>query len=430
MARLRLFASLLVFSAAAAAQTGVIQGTLEDATGAALANAKVTAIDEGKKLIARETKSGPDGTFRLLDLLRGNYTVRAEAAGFKTLERTGLTLDPNQVMALGQLRLEIGQLTEQVTVESQMPLVETSTADRGFVISSKQVVELALNGRDFQSLLRTLPGVVSNDASDFRLAFNNTDSFNTNGLRGSMNNVFLDGSINTDVGANDGQYTQVSLDAVGEFKVETSNFAAEYGRNPGVLISISTKSGTSKFHGTAYEFLRNDDLDARSYFTNLQGATTPKLRFNQFGGNVGGWVYIPKVSTPKNKKLFFFVNYEGTRASRPNGGTFVDTFNPDLLNGDFRRSFRFNADGSPVLIKNSTFPVGTVFMPGTVTRDNANNIIGGTPFPNNTVPQSLWAKNTPAFLKVNQRDQPAARHTDSGIAGRGANSVSGYLQLR
>ncbi len=316
------------------------------------------------------------------------------------MERTGLTLDPNQVMALGQLRLEIGQLTDQVTVESQMPLVETSTADRGFVISSKQVVELALNGRDFQSLMRTLPGVVSNDSSDFRLAFNNTDAFNTNGLRGSMNNVFLDGSINTDVGANDGQYTQISLDAVGEFKVETSNFAAEYGRNPGVLISISTKSGTSRFHGTAYEFLRNDDLDARSYFTNLQGAPTPKLRFNQFGGNVGGWVYIPKVSTPQNKKLFFFVNYEGTRASRPNGGTFVDTFSPDLLNGDFQKSFRFNADGSPVLIKNSTFPVGTVFMPGTVVRDSANNILGGTPFPNNTVPQSLWAKNTPGFLKV------------------------------
>ena len=103
-----------------------------------------------------------------------------------------------------------------------------------------------------------MPGVVSNSGSDFRLAFNNTDQFNVNGLRGSMNNVYLDGSINTDVGANDGQYTQVSLDAVGEFKVQTSTFNAEYGRNPGVLININTKSGGTKFHGTLYEFLRND----------------------------------------------------------------------------------------------------------------------------------------------------------------------------
>src|SRR6202008_238265 len=96
------------------------------------------------------------------------------------------------------------------------PQVETTTSNKSFEISSLQVTETSLNGRDWQSLLRTLPGVVSNDTSDFRLAFNNTDSFNVNGLRGSMNNVYLDGSINTDVGANDGQYTQISLDAVGE----------------------------------------------------------------------------------------------------------------------------------------------------------------------------------------------------------------------
>ncbi len=145
-------------------------------------------------------------------------------------------------------------------------MVETSTAQKSFVISSKEVTEIPLNGRDFQSLMRTLPGVVSNDTSDFRLAFNNTNSFNVNGQRGSSNNVFLDGAINTDVGANDGQYTQISLDAVGEFKLQTSAFNAEYGRNPGVMISINTKSGGSSFHGTAYEFLRNDAFDARRPF--------------------------------------------------------------------------------------------------------------------------------------------------------------------
>jgi hypothetical protein len=262
------------------------------------------------------------------------------------------------------------------------------------VVSGRQVVEQSLNGRDFQSLIRTLPGVVSNDTSDFRLAFNNTDAFNVNGLRGSMNNVFLDGSINTDVGANDGQYTQVSLDSVGEFKVQTNNFAAEFGRNPGVLISISTKSGSSAYHGTAYEFLRNDAFDANQFFRNLQGQPKAKLRFNQFGGNLGGWIPLPKVSTKLDKRLFFFLNYEGTRASRPNGGSFVDTVHPDLLNGDFSKSLR------PDKIQGSDFNVGTVFQPGTAVRDQSGHIIGGTPFPGNVVPKSLWARNTPAFLKV------------------------------
>jgi hypothetical protein len=178
--------------------------------------------------------------------------------------------------------------------------------------------------------MRTLPGVVSNDTSDFRLAFNNTDSFNVNGMRGSANNFYLDGSINTDVGANDGQYTQLSMDAVGEFKEQTAVFNAEYGRNPGILLSAAMKSGTRQFHGTAYEFLRNNAFDARKPFDTT--GTVAKLRFNQFGGNIGGPIYLPKISTRQDPRFFFFFNYEGTRASRPNNSTpYVDTLAPELL---------------------------------------------------------------------------------------------------
>jgi hypothetical protein len=194
-----------------------------------------------------------------------------------------------------------------VTVEATSSLVESATAQKSFTITSKQVLETALNGRDFQLLIRTAPGVTSNDASDFRLAFNNTDAFHVNSLRGSQNNVFLDDSINTDVGANDGQYTQLSLDAVGEFKVQTSTFNAEYGRIAGVLIAANTKSGTQNFHGTLYEFNRNDAYDANNFFNNLQGVGKSKLRFNQFGGNLGGPLLLPKISPPSNKKLFFLI---------------------------------------------------------------------------------------------------------------------------
>src|SRR5687767_4464822 len=299
------FVLLFVLAAATSfAQTGTIQGILTDPQGAVIANAKVTATDEAKNIVVRETTSGSDGAFYLRNLLPGLYTVRSEVTGFKALDRTGLRLDQNQIMDLGAVGLQVGQTSESVTIEAEVPLVETATANKSFVITSRQVTELSLNGRDFQSLIRTLPGVVSNDRSDFRLAFNNTDAFNINGLRGSNNNVFLDGTINTDVGANDGQFTQISLDAVGEFKVQTSTFNAEYGRNPGVLIAINTKSGTKDFHGTLYHFLRNNYFDARLPF-DTTGTTAP-LRFNQFGGNIGGPIFLPKVSPRNNRRMFFF----------------------------------------------------------------------------------------------------------------------------
>src|SRR5262249_5855222 len=175
-------------------QSGIIQGTLVDPQSAAVSSAKISAYDEGKALVVRQTETGGDGSFQLQALPPGTYSIKAEASGFKLLERKGLVLDPNQIMNLGSLALEIGAAAETVTVAADAPLVETSTSQRGFVLTSRQVTELSLNGRDFQSLMRTLPGVVSNDASDFRLAFNNTDSFNVNGMRGSANNFYLDGS--------------------------------------------------------------------------------------------------------------------------------------------------------------------------------------------------------------------------------------------
>src|SRR5260370_5270786 len=246
MSRFHSVSLVAEFACAAFAQTGAIQGVITDGAGASVPKAKVTALDQDKQVVAREAVTSSLGAFYLTPLLPGRYTIRVEATGFKAFESKDLTLDQNQVMNLGVISLQLGQLTDSISVEAQIPLVETSTSQKSFVISSKEVTEVPLNGRDFQSLMRTLPGVVSNDSSDFRLAFNNTNSFNVNGQRGSSNNVFLDGAINTDVGANDGQYTQISLDAMGEFKLHTSAFSAEYGRNPGVIISLNTKTRGSQ----------------------------------------------------------------------------------------------------------------------------------------------------------------------------------------
>jgi hypothetical protein len=381
------------------AQTGTIQGTLVDPSGAAIRNAKISATDQRKSVLVREVSTIDDGGFQLGNIQPGLYTLKFTAPGFKSLTRTDVQLDTNQILNFGTVALEVGATTESITVEAEVPLVETSTANKSFTITGKQVTDLSLNGRDFQSLMRTLPGVVSNDRTDFRLAFNNTDAFNVNGLRGSANNVFLDGAINTDVGANDGQYTQVSLDAVGEFRVQTSTFNAEFGRNPGIMISVNTKSGGKNYHGTFYEFLRNNALDARQPFD--RSGTTQKLRFNQFGANIGGPLVIPKFSTYKDPKLFFFFNYEKTLATRPSGGTFVDLPHPDLLNGDLSRLYRagniLTAQGV-----DTGFRIGQVFQPGSVVREAGGRIIGGQPYPGNIVPRTQWARNAPAFLKVLQ----------------------------
>ncbi len=378
-------------------QTSTIQGVLVDPSGAAIKGAKITATDQQKNVVIREVTTGDDGIFRVLNIQPGLYDLKYQASGFKTKTSTGLTLDQNQNMNLGNVTMDVGATTDSVTVETDVPLVETTTSNKSFTLSNKQVTDLSLNGRDFQSLMRTLPGVVSNDRTDFRLAFNNTDAFNVNGLRGSNNNVFLDGAINTDVGANDGQYTQISLDAVGEFKVQTSTFNAEFGRNPGIMISVNTKSGGKNFHGTAYEFLRNNALDARQPFDRT--GTTAKLRFNQFGGNIGGPLALPKVSSMKEPKLFFFFNYEKTLATRPSGGSFVDLPHPDLLNGDLSRLYRTGNILTSAGV-DTGYRIGQVFQPGTLVREAGGRIIGGTPYPGNIIPRSQWSQNAAAFLKV------------------------------
>jgi len=397
---------MALFSLPLCAQnSGSIQGTVTDQQGAVLPGVTVQALDQEQGIVIRQTTTDANGLFNLHPLQPGTYTVRLRAKGMKELSQLDLHLDSRQVMGLGELRLMVGAVNETVTVESASPLVETATSDHSAVIDSRQVQEISMNGRDFQSLVRTLPGVVANDPSDFRLAFNNTDSFHVNGMRGSDNNVYLDGAINTDVGANDGQFTQLSMDAVGEFKLQSSNFAAEYGRNPGVLLTVNTKSGGQQFHGTLYEFNREDGFDANYFFNKFNPDGTPQipptskseLRFNQYGFNIGGPIPLGKLSPWNNKKMFFFFNFEGTRALRPNGGTSytmpnraflgigtpggVADFSSLLLNSPNFSSWSCPSHPAPV-------PQGTVFMPGTIQYDANTNVICGTPFPGNIIDPS------------------------------------------
>ena len=399
-----------------AQNSGSIQGTVVDPQDAVVTAARVEAVDQDQGVVIRETTTDSNGLFNLQPLQPGSYTIRVRAKGMRELTLPGIHLDSRQAIGLGELRLRIGATTEIMTVETTVPLVETATADRSAVIDSREVQEISLNGRDFQSLVRTLPGVVANDPSDFRLAFNNTDSFHVNGMRGSDNNVYLDGAINTDVGANDGQYTQLSMDAVGEFKLQTSNFAAEYGRNPGVLLAINTKSGGKRFHGTLYGFHREDGFDANYFFNKFnpdgtpQTPPTPKseLRFNQYGFNLGGPIPLGRFSPWKNPKMFFFFNFEGTKALRPNGGTTYSLPNPAFLgigtpngNADFSALLTgtpFNSVNATTCPAHPTLDQGTIFLPGSITYDSNNNVTCGTPFPGNIIPKSMFSKQYQGWI--------------------------------
>ena len=392
------------------AQQGSITGTIVDSAGAVISGASVQVVDQATGNVTRVATSNGAGLFRALDLPPATYEIKVSAKGMKALDRPGIVLDQQQDLGVGNLALTIGEASETVTVSAEEPLVETESSQNSDVVAPRQVLEQPLNGRDFESLLTTLPGVVTNNSSQFRLVFNQTNDFFVNGMRGTANNFFLDGVINTDVGANDGEYTDLSIDAVGEFKTLTGNFNAEYGRSPGVMILINTKSGGEHFHGTAYEFDRNTAFDANDWFSNHQGSPRAVLHFNQFGANIGGYIPIPKISPRSNKKAFFFFNYEGTRASRPNGGTYYTMPNPALLGigtpggeADMTSLYRTGNEqtfsgtsvGTPIhdtsgnLVQN-----GSVFVPGTIRYNTFGEVQTGTVYPGNIIPASALAANS------------------------------------
>ena len=415
------------------AQTGSITGTVVDPTGAVVSGAKIQVVNEATGGVAREAISDNTGTFRVLNLTATTYTIRVTAPGMELLSRSGIVLDQDQDMGLGQLKLTIGQSSQTVTVTTETPTNDIASSNNAAVIDERQVLEQPLNGRDFESLLTTTPGVLTNNSSQFRLVFNETDDFYVNGMRGTDNNFFLDGVINTDIGANDGEYTDLSLDAVGEFKTLTGNYNAEYGRSPGVMILVNTKSGGQAFHGTAYEFNRNTDYDANDWFSNHDGLARAILRFNQFGANTGGYIPIPKISPRSNKKAFFFFNYEGTRASRPNGGTYYTMPQPSMLGLDSSGNPGQNADLSPmyrpgnICDYNGTsvctpvvFPTGgapgtgylqngQVFQPGTVTYDKEGEVNGGTPIPGNIIPAGQIASSNSQYAAMIKDFTPGYR---------------------
>jgi hypothetical protein len=307
--------------------TGRVVGTVTDRSSAVIPGAHVVVTNAATH-VSRETVTDSSGFYQVLALPIGNYTVSVDHKGFNPVTTNSSKLEINQSLRI-DIKLEVGTKTETVTVESTANTVETINPTMGSTVSDRSVQDLPLNGRNVLDLALLQPGVLPADNPNNTSAFSANTAFSISGGRNDSNTFILDGGANNDL-LDNGVVYNPNPDAVQEFKVLTSNFTAEYGRNGGGIVTVVTKSGTNAFHGSAYEYNRNDAYNANDFFSNLNNQPRAVLKRNQFGGTLGGPI-------AKNK-LFFFGSYEGQRqnALQPSGQVTVLT--PQEAAGDFSAS--------------------------------------------------------------------------------------------
>jgi len=356
-----------------ATELGTILGQVTDPTSSAVANANVRVINTGTGVV-REVTSDSQGNFAARSLVPGTYSVEVAAPSFQKQVQSNITLNVGGTATL-DFRLTVGQVSEQVQVTAEAALIQTDTSNVGTVIENAQVVELPLNGRNFNNLTRLTPGAVrgtSNGAETIQ-----GETFAVAGDRSDNTYYSLDGMYNN------GTFFKTaaihpSVDAIQEFKIQT-NTNAQYGAAAGANVNVMIKSGTNQLHGTLYEFLRNDKLDARPYFAQQK---TP-YRQNQFGFTVGGPVLIPKIYSGKNRTFWFF-NYEGNRIRQGNS-SFQTIPTPAMIAGDLSKTLTGAA--APQIYN----PLTARVVNGVAVRD---------PFPGNIIPSNLIKPYSTAYAKL------------------------------
>src|ERR1700726_3177852 len=304
--------------AASAQDTGSITGTVKDPSGAAVANANVvvTSPEHG---IDRHTTSNSSGDYNESALPGGTYDVIVTATGFKKYQAKGGKLDVAQ-KARVDIPLEVGAATTEVTVEgTDVAQVETQSSDLSGTVNGKEISQLELNGRNFTQLVTLTPGVSNQTGQDEgTVGVYGNVSYSMNGGRVEYNNWELDGGDNMDNGSNSTLNVYPSIDAIAEFKVLTSNYGAQYGRNGSGTVEVETKSGTNRFHGDVYEFLRNDAFNSPAWF---QNGVRPEYKKNDYGYTIGGPIYISGHYNKDKQKTFFFWSEEWRKDIVP-GQTF------------------------------------------------------------------------------------------------------------
>lgn len=321
---IQLPAILCLFGLAAFSQTAQLTGTVTDASGSVVPNAKVMAVnmDTG---VARESVTNQAGNYLITALLPGLYRVTAEAAGFKQLKREGLNLAVDQVGRI-DFMMELGETRESITVEAATVLLDSATSTIGTVVSRQQISELPLNGRNPLDLLALSPGI--RIQGGFGGKNGSWGNFSSNGGLANANVVMVEG-LALDLAQMNAPSFVPPVDSTQEFRVQTNKFSAEYGRTAGAVVNFSIKSGTNELHGSVYEFLRNKVLNANNFFNNRAGVALPAFKQNQFGASIGGPI--------KRDKTFYFFNWEDFRL-RQSSRSITSVPTPLQRSGDFSQT--------------------------------------------------------------------------------------------
>jgi hypothetical protein len=322
--KLRMAVVCLLFAAPslmAQISSGSIGGSVQDASRAVIPGAQVTLVNQDQGVQARQTITNEVGIFLFSALPAATYTITVELPGFKVYTQRDIKLFVNDKLGLPPIVLEVGAAGESVTVEATAVQLQTVSAERAGVVTGRQMLDIALNGRNFTALLKTVPGAPA-DAGVGNTTFN--------GQRANQNNFTVDGQTVIDSGVNQQFAYRVSMDAIAEFKVSTNSQGAEFGRNSGAQVQVATKAGTQEFHGGGYYFKRHEGWNANSFTNNRSGVPRQIYRFMTAGYNVGGPIH--------REKLFFFVSHEWGRQRVPPAPRRITVPTAAERAGDFSQS--------------------------------------------------------------------------------------------
>ena len=360
----------LLLSAGAQEFRATLGGRVTDPSDAPVAAAVVTVTNAGTN-VAATAKTGAQGGYSIPFLQPGVYSVTVEAPGFKKAVRGGIELSVNQSLAL-DFRLELGTVSQEVTVTAEAPILEAASSERGGLIDAEAVKEYPLNGRNPFMLSMLVPGVDFNGSLTYQRPFDN-GAIAEWGINGTNRNTefLLDGAPNNaQAGGNNLAYVP-PVDSVQEFKIQTNSYDAQYGRSGGGSVNVVLKSGGNRVHGSVYEFMRRNALDANSFQNNARGAAKEGHYLDQYGVQLDGPVYIPRIYNGRNKTFFLF-NYEGYREGTPQP-LVLNVPEPEMRDGDFSRMQ--DARGRAI----------TIYDPTTIR--NLNGAWTRDPFPNNVIPK-------------------------------------------
>jgi len=364
--------------------TGQITGTVADSSGGAVVGATVRLTSD----LSQQTRSfttESNGTFTFTNLVPGNYSVHISMAGFKAYDEPAVNVSAQERVDLHEIRLQVGEVTSTVTVQAEAAHVATDSSDRAVAVNLQQIVDTPIRGRDFQAIIKDLPGVQDINNHDTRGWGANTPTIN--GGAAGQTLMTLDGVASQDSGAPSmNAYLAPSVDSIAEVKLLTSNYTAEYGARNGGQVTVTTKNGTREFHGSAYYYWRHEELDANEWFNNRTGVARPRYRYQNPGVTIGGPLVVPGTRFNQSRtKLFFFFSYDYLRNIAAVGPNRYTMPTAGERTGDF--SATVTSAGQPILIRDP------------LTGLSCSSTSAAGCFPGNKVPASRFSSIGSAYLK-------------------------------